>query len=237
MYLCQLAIPSPGVSATNNGQPQWHFHSRGRSYIVWALKGLVRARWDVLLRGGLHARATAHQLANDSRHAVRAWFAARQPARLLLVRLQQWTPSYTFLYPGRPNPSDDTTFQFFKFQHLCTLRVPITYLPFLHYECRFLCILIHRYFKEERFITMLRPRFQVPISLRGRANAKPDSLSSNIFWSTPACVEKSCRQSGSDAMGKCCAMHKHPLGRYLSKQLNQWASATLLELFIYGKRL
>lgn len=120
MYLCQLAIPSPGVSATNNGQPQWHFHSRGRSYIVWALKGLVRARWDFLLRGGLHARATAHQLANDSRHAVRAWFAARQPARLLLVRLQQLTPSYTFLYPDRPNPSDDTTFQFSSF-NICAL--------------------------------------------------------------------------------------------------------------------
>lgn len=54
--------------------------------------GVAAGGGEVLLRGSLVGHAAAEQLAHDAGDARGARVAARQPARLLIVRLQQQQP-------------------------------------------------------------------------------------------------------------------------------------------------
>lgn len=54
--------------------------------------GVAARGGEVLLRGGLVGHAAAEQLAHDAGDARGARVAARQPTRLLIVRLQQQQP-------------------------------------------------------------------------------------------------------------------------------------------------
>lgn len=63
--------------------------------------GVAAGGGEVLLRGGLVGHAAAEQLTHDAGDARGARVAARQPARLLIVRLQQQQAWVSALRPRR----------------------------------------------------------------------------------------------------------------------------------------
>lgn len=63
----------------------WYTSVKGR---LNAIRAAMTRRNDVFLGGGLVGHAATEQLSHGARHTRRARVAARQPARLLIVRLQ-----------------------------------------------------------------------------------------------------------------------------------------------------